>query len=146
VEHAARIFAQRRERTTRYFLTHIRKSTHNHGANRAPYLERVWAGIAADAVDRARKFIRHAGRQGKGSFRWRTSPCAGQRNIAINQGLVSSALQIMTLSGDDRSWSFSFQTTMSLLKVNASELAISTVMTCVQDVVYPAIEMTLNTV
>jgi len=85
----------------------------------------VWAGIAADAVDRARKFIRHAGRQGKGQL----PPGAphfvrASATLQILRGLVSSALQSYELLSDNEQGleSISFQTTMSLLKVNASEL------------------------
>jgi acyl-CoA dehydrogenase len=95
----------------------------------------VWAGIAADAVDRARKFVRNAGRQGKGQL----PPGAPHlvRAVATLQtlrGVVSSALRKYELlsNNEQELESISFQTTMSLLKVNASELAISAVMTSLQ--------------
>jgi acyl-CoA dehydrogenase len=95
----------------------------------------VWAGIAADAVDRARKFIRHAGRQGKGQL----PPGAphlvrASATLQILRGVVSSALRTYELGSDNEQEleSISFQTSMTLLKVSASELAISTVMTSLQ--------------
>ena len=95
----------------------------------------VWTGIAADAVDRARKFIRHAGRQGKGQL----PPGAphlvrASASLQVLRGLVSSAARSYELLADNESGleSINFQTSMSLLKVNASELAISTVMTSLQ--------------
>jgi acyl-CoA dehydrogenase len=95
----------------------------------------VWTGIAADAVDRARKFIRHAGRQGKGQL----PPGAphlvrATATLQVLRGLVSSAARNYELLADNEQGleSINFQTSMSLLKVNASELAISAVMTSLQ--------------
>jgi acyl-CoA dehydrogenase len=118
-------------------LPHPYQKIHSHTMVPVAHLtwSGVWAGIAADAVDRARKFIRHAGRQGKGQL----PPGAphlvrASATLQILRGVVSSALRAYERSSDNEQEleSISFQTTMSLLKVNASELAISTVMTSLQ--------------
>jgi acyl-CoA dehydrogenase len=95
----------------------------------------VWAGIAADAVDRARRFIRDASRRGRGHL----PPGAphftrASASLGLLRGLLGSALQryerISTNEGELES--LEFQNTMNLLKVNASELAVSVVMSSLQ--------------
>jgi acyl-CoA dehydrogenase len=95
----------------------------------------VWAGVAADAVDRARRFIRDAARRGRGQL----PPGAAHltrasASLGMLRGLVGSALQRYEfISSDERELeSLDFQNTMNLLKVNASELAISIVMSSLQ--------------
>jgi acyl-CoA dehydrogenase len=95
----------------------------------------VWAGVAADAVDRARRFIRDAARRGSGHL----PPGAAHltrasASLGMLRGLVGSALQRYEfISSDERELeSLDFQNTMNLLKVNASELAISIVMSSLQ--------------
>jgi len=95
----------------------------------------VWAGVAADAVDRARRFIREAARHGRGQL----PPGAAHltrasASLRMLRGVVASALQRYEFisSDDSEPESLDFQTTMNLLKVNASELAISTVMSSLQ--------------
>jgi acyl-CoA dehydrogenase len=93
----------------------------------------VWAGLAAGAVDRARKFVRGAARHANGQL----PPGAAHLTRAITllralRAMVASALQRFETTGTAELESLDFQTTMNLLKVNASELAIATVMNCMQ--------------
>jgi acyl-CoA dehydrogenase len=95
----------------------------------------VWAGIAADAVNRARKFMRHAGRRKDAQLPPGASHLARAiATLQVLRGSVASALQVYEISSnkDDELESVDFQTAMNLLKVNASELAISTVMSALQ--------------
>jgi acyl-CoA dehydrogenase len=95
----------------------------------------VWAGIAAGAVDRARAFVRGAARKGG------TQAPPGAANVtrataslAMLRGMLTSALrryETIALDGGALE-SLEFQTSMNLLKVNASELAISIVMSSLQ--------------
>ena len=92
----------------------------------------VWSGIAAGAVERARRFVRSAARHANGQL----PPGAAhltRATISLRtlRGIVASALQRFE-STTDQLESLDFQTAMNLLKVNASELAIATVMSCMQ--------------
>jgi acyl-CoA dehydrogenase len=93
----------------------------------------VWSGLAAGAVDRARRFVRSAARHANGQL----PPGAAHLTRATTslralRGIVGSALQRFEVLTTDEIESLDFQTTMNLLKVNASELAIATVMSCMQ--------------
>jgi acyl-CoA dehydrogenase len=95
----------------------------------------VWAGVAADAVDRARRFTRDAARRGKGQL----PPGAAHLTRAsaalrLLRGSVASAVQRFELISTDESKleSLDFQTSMNFLKVNSSELAVSIVMSALQ--------------
>jgi acyl-CoA dehydrogenase len=95
----------------------------------------AWTGIAAGAVERARLFVRNAARKGNGQL----PPGAAHLTRAMAtlktlRGLVSSSLaRFEATAADERALeSIDFQTGMNLLKVNASELAISTVMSSLQ--------------
>jgi acyl-CoA dehydrogenase len=93
----------------------------------------VWAGVAAGAVERARRFVRKSSRDG------RPSPSAAQ---LIRAGMSLGALRSIVLSAVERYerasaanqelQSLDFQNAMNLFKVNTSELAISTVMSAMQ--------------
>jgi acyl-CoA dehydrogenase len=95
----------------------------------------AWAGIAAAAADRARAFVRKAA-NGSGG----TLPPAAQHLTRANaslrtlRSLIAAALQrFESASADPQTLeSIEFQTGMNLLKVNASELAVSTVMSAMQ--------------
>jgi acyl-CoA dehydrogenase len=91
----------------------------------------VWAGIAAGAVERAQFFIRSAARQAGGQL----PPGAAHHtkasaSLLTLRGLVSSLLhRFEQVSGDEQVLaSLEFQTMVNLTKVQASELAVSTVM------------------
>jgi len=95
----------------------------------------AWAGIAAAATDRARAFVRMATRRGEGAL----PPGAAHLTRASAslqrlRSLVASAARRFELAADDpvALESVDFQTGMNLCKVNASELALSTVMSAMQ--------------
>jgi acyl-CoA dehydrogenase len=95
----------------------------------------VWTGIAAGAVERARLFVRNAARAAGGQL----PPGASHLTRAIAslrtlRALVTSAAQRFETAAFDTETleSVEFQTSMNLLKVNASELAIATVMSALQ--------------
>jgi acyl-CoA dehydrogenase len=95
----------------------------------------VWTGIAAGAVERARLFIRNGVRASGGQL----PPGAAHftranGSLRTLRALVSSAAQrFESLAGDEKALeSVEFQTAMNLLKVNASELALATVMSALQ--------------
>jgi acyl-CoA dehydrogenase len=93
----------------------------------------VWSGLAAAAVERARRFVRNAARHAGGQL----PPGAAHLTRAITslrtlRAIVASALQRFETIERSELDSLDFQTAMNLLKVNASELAIATVMSCVQ--------------
>jgi len=95
----------------------------------------VWAGIAAGAVERARRLVRGAARNEGGQ----TPPGVAHLTRATMslrglRGIVASLLQrfeTVANIADDLD-SLDFQNAMNLLKVNASELATSTVMSAMQ--------------
>jgi acyl-CoA dehydrogenase len=93
----------------------------------------VWSGLAAAAVDRARRFVRSAARHASGQL----PPGAAHLTRATTslrtlRAIVASALQRFETTERAELESLDFQTAMNLLKVNASELAIATVMSCLQ--------------
>jgi acyl-CoA dehydrogenase len=94
-----------------------------------------WTGVAAGAVERARLFIRNAARASGGQL----PPGAAhltRANASLRtlRALVTSAAQrFEAVAWDEAALeSVEFQTAMNLLKVNASELAIATVMSSLQ--------------
>ena len=95
----------------------------------------AWAGIAAAAVDRARAFVRKATHGGGG-----TMPPAAQHltrasaSLRTLRSLIAAALQRFEAAASDPAAleSIDFQTGMNMLKVNASELAVATVMSAMQ--------------
>ena len=96
----------------------------------------AWAGIAAAAVDRARAFVRKAAHRAG----WRRMPpgaahlTRASASLRTLRSLIAGALQRFELAADDpvALESVDFQTGMNLLKVNASELAVATVMSAMQ--------------
>jgi acyl-CoA dehydrogenase len=95
----------------------------------------AWAGIAAAAVERARAFIRKAA-HGAGD----TMPPGAQHltrasaSLRTLRSLIAAALQRFEAAASDPAAleSIDFQTGMNMLKVNASELAVATVMSAMQ--------------
>jgi acyl-CoA dehydrogenase len=90
----------------------------------------VWTGIAASAVERARAFVRKAARGSAGQL----PPGAAHltrasATLRVLQATVTSALQrYEAILADGREpEGLEFQTTLNLLKVNASELSIAIV-------------------
>jgi len=93
----------------------------------------AWAGIAASAVDRARAFVRKAAHRANGTL----PPGAvhltrANASLRTMRSLVATALQRFETADPAALESIDFQTAMNLLKVNASELAVSTVMSAMQ--------------
>jgi len=94
----------------------------------------VWAGIAAAAVERARLFVRKAaGKPGQ------TPPGAqhftrASATLSSLRWMIGSALNRYEAAKSDPQelQSFDFQTSMNLLKVNSSEMAIATVTSALQ--------------
>jgi acyl-CoA dehydrogenase len=88
-----------------------------------------WAGIAAGAVDRARKFMRKAQRAGglPPGVPHFTQALANLRQL---RALIAAMLsRYEAIAHDPKALStIDFQTAISLLKVDASELAVQTVM------------------
>ena len=95
----------------------------------------VWAGVAAGAVERARLFIRQAARQADGQLppgvAHFTKANASLRTL---RGLVFSALQRYEEISHKKEalGSLDFQSVINLLKVEASELAVATVMSALR--------------
>jgi acyl-CoA dehydrogenase len=95
----------------------------------------VWAGIAAGAVERARGFVRGVARKSSGQL----PPGAAHltrasATLGALRGMIASALQryeALALHSEQLE-SLDFQNAMNLLKVNASEMAIATVMSALQ--------------
>jgi acyl-CoA dehydrogenase len=95
----------------------------------------LWAGIAAAAVSRTQNFVRTAARRSGGQM----PPGAPQYTKAVAslrklRALVATNIQTFEqIDGDDAAIaSLDFQTSMSLLKIEASELAVETVMSAMR--------------
>lgn len=91
----------------------------------------VWAGIAAAATARAQAFIRHAARHAGGQM----PPGAAHYTQAVSslrtlRGVLASALRQYEAALDDERimTSMDFQTMITLTKVQASDLALATVL------------------
>ena len=91
----------------------------------------VWAGIAAAAVERAQMFIRKAARGSGGQM----PPAAAhfttaKMNLTKLRAIITSALDSYAIHEHDERGlsSLDFQSSINLLKVEASELAVATVM------------------
>ncbi len=91
----------------------------------------VWAGIATDAVERARIFIRKASRGAGGQL----PPGAAQlakasSSLGMLRSLIAAALARFEAAAQDKRAlaAIDFQAMINLTKVDASELAVSTVM------------------
>jgi acyl-CoA dehydrogenase len=91
----------------------------------------VWTGVAAAAVERAQLFTRNAARQSSGQL----PPGAAHytkavASLASLRGLVASSLRKFEQARDNAQalMSLEFQTTINLTKVQASELAVETVL------------------
>ena len=94
----------------------------------------AWAGIAAAAVDRARAFVRKAAHRADATMppgaAHLTRAGASMRTL---RSVIGGALQRFELAVDPVALELvDFQTGMNLLKVQASELAVATVMSAMQ--------------
>lgn len=95
----------------------------------------VWSGIAASAIERAQAFVRQAARHSGGQ----APPGAPQFTKALAtlrtlRGMLSAALRAYTESMADPEVlsSLGFQSMITLTKVEASELAVSVVLTALR--------------
>ena len=95
----------------------------------------VWTGLAASAVERARRSVRAAARNGSAQ----SAPPANHLVRATMllrtlRGSLAAALERFEAVGTSESDldSIEFQTAMNLLKVGASEMATATVMSAMQ--------------
>jgi acyl-CoA dehydrogenase len=95
----------------------------------------AWAGIATAAVERARAFVRKAAQRSGGTL----PPAAAhltRANASLRtlRSLITAAVQRFEAAADDPAAleTVDFQTGMNLHKVNASELAVATVMSAMQ--------------
>jgi acyl-CoA dehydrogenase len=95
----------------------------------------VWAGIAAAATDRAQKFLRKAARKAGGQLP-PGAPHYTRATTALRtlQGLIAEALGEYEARADDPQalTHVDFQTRITLLKVEVSELAVSAVMSAMR--------------
>jgi acyl-CoA dehydrogenase len=93
----------------------------------------AWAGIAAAAVARARSFVRKAMQRSGGTL----PPAAAhltRANVSLRSltSLIATSLRRFEAADAQALEAIDFQTGMNLLKVNASELAVATVMSAMQ--------------
>ncbi len=95
----------------------------------------AWAGIAAAAVDRAQQFIRKAARGAGGQMPPGAAHfTAARMSLAKLRAMITSNLDTYTAhEHDERALSsLDFQSSINLLKVEASELAVATVMSAMR--------------
>jgi acyl-CoA dehydrogenase len=94
----------------------------------------AWAGVAAAAVDRARAFVRKATHRADATM----PPGAGHltragASLRTLRSVIAGGLQRFELAADPVALeAVEFQTSMNLLKVQASELAVATVLSAMQ--------------
>ena len=95
----------------------------------------AWAGIAAAAVERARAFVRKAAHHGDATMPpGATHLTRAGASLRVLRSVIADALQRFELAAADPSGleSVDFQAGMNLVKVNASELAVATVLSAMQ--------------
>lgn len=95
----------------------------------------VWAGIAAAAVDRAQRFIRKAARGAGGQLPPGAAHfTAAKMSLAKQRAIVTANMDTYANHQDDERAlaSLEFQSSINLLKVEASELAVQTVMSAMR--------------
>ena len=87
----------------------------------------VWAGVAAAAVERARRYTRRSWRGGSKSAPSAHYYAKAQSSLRAIRALISSGLDRYARIADDPEAlsGVEFQTAINLLKVDASELAVS---------------------
>ena len=95
----------------------------------------VWAGIAAAAVDRAQAFIRKAARGANGQMPPGAAHfTSAKMSLTKLRAMITATLDTYaTYEHDERALSsLDFQSSINLLKVEASELAVATVMSAMR--------------
>jgi acyl-CoA dehydrogenase len=91
----------------------------------------VWAGVAAGAVERAQRFVRKAARGAGGQMPPAAAHfTAARMSLAKLRAIITAGIDAFAaVEHDERALaSLDFQTEITLLKVEASELAVQTVM------------------
>lgn len=95
----------------------------------------AWAGVAANAVNKAHKFVKHVARQSGGQM----PPGAAHLNAALAslstlRSMITSMIGRFEQIADDADAlsAMDFQNAILMLKVDASELAVSIVMTAMR--------------
>jgi acyl-CoA dehydrogenase len=95
----------------------------------------VWAGIATGAVERARSFIRQAARQANGQLPPGTPHFTqASASLRVLRDLIGASLRrFEAAKDDDRALgALEFQLMVNLTKVDASEMAVSVVMSALR--------------
>ena len=94
----------------------------------------VWAGVSAAAVERARLFTRKAARRSEGQALGSAHFTRAASSLRQLRALISSALSRFEAIQDNPAalTTMDFQTGITLLKVDASELAVTTVMSAMR--------------
>jgi len=94
----------------------------------------VWCGVAAGAVERAQAFVRNARRNGGQLPPGAVHLTRAAASLQTLRALVAASLQRYEAAAEfpEELDSLAFQTAMNLLKVNASEIALATVMSALQ--------------
>lgn len=94
----------------------------------------VWSGIAASAVGRAQAFMRRAMRQGQGSPPGAPHYTRALGSLRTLRSVLATAMRAYAQAASDPQTltSLEFQTMITLTKVDASELAVSTVMSALR--------------
>ena len=95
----------------------------------------VWAGIAAAAVERAQGFIRKAARGAGGQMPPGAAHfTSAKMSLTKLRAMITATLDTYaTFEHDERALSsLDFQSSINLLKVEASELAVTTVMSAMR--------------
>lgn len=86
----------------------------------------VWAGIAAGAVERARLFVRNAARHSDGQLPPGASHfTTAAMNLRTLRALISASIRKFDSADEATAASIPFQTSMNMLKVEASDTAVS---------------------
>jgi len=99
------------------------------------YWSSVWAGIAAGAVERAQRFVRKAARGAGGQMPpGAVHFTAAKMSLTKLRAMITSALDAYTIREHDEAalGSLEFQSSINLLKVQASELAVETVLSAMR--------------
>ena len=95
----------------------------------------AWAGVASAAVERARRYLRKAARSGDGELP-PSAPYFTRANASLKamRALIATTLDRYEAIQDDPAAlsAIDFQSQISLLKVDASELAVSAVMSALR--------------
>lgn len=93
----------------------------------------VWTGIACGAVERTQSFLRRAARRANGQLPSGAAHFTrASSSLRVLRSLVGSGLRNYERIASDGNAlaSLDFQTAINLIKVDASELALATVMSC----------------